>query len=483
MNELDLSWTPRWLSGSLLEEVRGSLGNDAAARPVRFQRPRKGAWGAVRRDLESAGEVLRSMKIGEIVEGLGATAARWVDRSWPGRPPADALIAEATGFSREAVASSIEAELQHFVAPELWAALHREFGDPRVLDELRPVPSLKGWTRAFGPRSTIAVLTGNVPGLPVQAIARSLLVKSPIVIKVASGEPSFASAFARSLHHVDPRLASAIVVTYWGRDDREILAEAIAPFDTVVVYGGDDVCRTVRSLISPKQQYIDHGHKVSVGILSRKYLSAAGVTQVAKAVARDMSMYNQHACIAPQAYLVEGDVPEVRAFGEALAAACQEFAVTCPLGALPWRDAAAHALRRADLAWRAATDSLPLWYARSGDWSIVVAKDFGGDTSAGNRVLRLIPVHGIDDAITRIEPLASYLQNVGLGAMREDLVPAAERLGALGVSRVSEPGRMADPTLVWRHDGRPCIAELVRWCDVEMHEQMGSEHGGVHDER
>lgn len=471
-NELDLSWMPAWVPGQLLEAVRGTLGESGSARPVRFLRPAPGSWASFCRQLDSAARAVREISIDEVVEAIDVVSARWADRSWPVRAATTRVIAEATGFSAEAVARSLDLELRNYRAPSLRATLTRELGDPRVLDEQRPASEIRGWTRAFGPRAILAILTGNVPGLPALAIVRALLVKSPVVIKVASGEPSFASCFVRSLHEVEPRLADAIAVTYWGRNEGQVLAEAVASFDTVMVYGGDDVCESVRRLVSSKQRFVEHGHRVSVGILSRKYVNSNGLARIASEVARDMSTFNQHACIAPQAYLVEGGDDEVAAVGEALAEACRMYTAECPLGELSPRDAATHQLRRADLAWRAASDGLRAWFDPDGEWSIVMARDFGGDSSAGNRVLRLIGVSSIDDAIERITHLSTYLQNVGLGAMREELPRAAEQLGTLGASRICQPGRMAEPSMMWKHDGRACVSELLRWCDVEMHDQV-----------
>jgi hypothetical protein len=29
--------------------------------------------------------------------------------------------------------------------------------------------------------------------------------------------------------------------------------------------------------------------------------------------------------------------------------------------------------------------------------------------------------------------------------------------------------------MMWRHDGEPCVAKLLRWCDIEMHRETGFE--------
>ena len=36
-----------------------------------------------------------------------------------------------------------------------------------------------------------------------------------------------------------------------------------------------------------------------------------------------------------------------------------------------------------------------------------------------------------------------------------------------GVARVCPPGNMGTPTMMWHHDGFPCIAKMLRFCDWE----------------
>jgi hypothetical protein len=44
-----------------------------------------------------------------------------------------------------------------------------------------------------------------------------------------------------------------------------------------------------------------------------------------------------------------------------------------------------------------------------------------------------------------------------------NLLPFAERAGALGASRVCALGRMQEPGWSWRQDGRQTLAPLVTW--------------------
>ncbi|MFF3768154.1 acyl-CoA reductase [Streptomyces sp. NPDC001922] len=464
-----VAWLPRWLDAGALE--RATVGDDLPGRYYGL-RPKAGEWRSLGDGLRAAHESLRALPVARIVDALDETCSRWADRAFGHRVRAREDIVAATGFSPEAVDRSLDVELGNYRAETLHSVLRRELGDPGVLEGFREDPELGGHTLALGPRVTMAVCSGNVPGLPALSIVRALLVKSAVLLKVAGGEPSFAVHFLRSLAEVNPVLADAVVVTYWPSDDRTALRDATEQADAVIAYGSDEACAAVRAQVQPHQRYIEHGHKVSVGVLTQAYLTTVGLREVARRIADDASAFNQHACIAPQAYLVERGDSSPRDVAGAIADAMAEYAADCPLGSLRPADAAALQMRRASMAWTAAnTPEGGFWRAPGLDWTVTVAPDLLSVQGSGNRVVGVVPVGGTEDTLRALRPIASRLQNVGLGATGDAFRTLASALGRLGACRISEPGRMASPSVVWRHDGMPCLSLLLRWCDIEMHQE------------
>ncbi|WP_437577185.1 acyl-CoA reductase [Sorangium sp. So ce887] len=477
-----ISWMPRWVRSADLARFEVAS-RSSAGEARRCARPVAEGWRALGQGLRRAQLSLRDMPIADIIAAIDAVAERWMDRSFEPRRRARAEVVIATGFSPEAVDRSFDVELRNYRADSLVRALRRELNRPDVLDRFQPDADLHGSTLATGPRVTLAILTGNVPGLPALSIVRSLLVKSAVIAKVASGEPTFAARFVQTLAEVEPRFGDAIAVTYWERDDEASLRSALAEADAVIAYGSDDACAAIRAHVAPHQRYVEHGHKVSVAVIARDYLLDLGPGEVARRVAVDVSTFNQHACIAPQAVLVEGDAISVRAFAAELATAMDDDARACPLGALEEAEAASLQLRRLAYTWRAASrPGCDLWCPAGLDWAVVLSTDLTGLTGSGNRVVHVVPVLDMDSVMDALRPVARHLQNVGLGANGPQFWAAAETLARLGACRVSEPGRMAEPSMMWRHDGMQCIAQLIRWCDVEMHresERAGGRRGGA----
>jgi len=468
LEERRISWMPAWASAAKLS----SFAIADHQPPWLCQRPEALHWPWVGENLRRVQTQLREFPVARIIAAIDTVAQRWTDRTFGPRQRCRDQVVVATGFSAEAVERSFDVELRNYRADFLERTLRRELGNPELLDHFCPDEQLPGSALALGPRITLGVFTGNVPGLPALSLIRALLVKSTVIAKVASGEPTFAARFVRTLAEVEPLFGEAIMVTYWDRNDTAALRAALGQVDAVIAYGSDDACAAIRAHVGSHQRYIEHGHKVSIGILARNYLAQIGTAAVAERIAVDVSVFNQHACIAPQTYLIEGTLDEARAFGQQLATALDNYAVACPLGTLEEAEAATLQLRRTSAAWAAATHShCDLWRGDGLDWTVVLEATIGTVSGSGNRVLRIVPVNDLADALRKLQPIASYLQNIGLGASGPEFWHTAQELARMGACRICEPGRMAEPSMMWRHDGEPCVAKLLRWCDIEMHRE------------
>ena len=59
------------------------------------------------------------------------------------------------------------------------------------------------------------------------------------------------------------------------------------------------------------------------------------------------------------------------------------------------------------------------------------------------------------------------VSTVAVAAPDDRLDALAVRLARWGASRICPVGRMQDPPVAWRHDGRPALGDLVTWTDLE----------------
>jgi hypothetical protein len=74
----------------------------------------------------------------------------------------------------------------------------------------------------------------------------------------------------------------------------------------------------------------------------------------------------------------------------------------------------------------------------------------------------------LNDVVLATHKVHSHLSTVGLSAPIHRAQEIAQQLARCGVTRVCQIGRMQNPPLTWRHDGRPSLGDLVTWTDFEL---------------
>ncbi|MHA7839992.1 MAG: acyl-CoA reductase, partial [bacterium] len=81
-----------------------------------------------------------------------------------------------------------------------------------------------------------------------------------------------------------------------------------------------------------------------------------------------------------------------------------------------------------------------------------------------HRFLRLLPVRDEAELLERLEPYRGHLSSVALAGLDEPTEMSLEgALARLGVSRVTEPGRLQTPPVDWPHDGMPLLIPMLRF--------------------
>jgi len=85
-----------------------------------------------------------------------------------------------------------------------------------------------------------------------------------------------------------------------------------------------------------------------------------------------------------------------------------------------------------------------------------------------NRFVYIKAVTGLEQALQGAEAVRGKVSTVGLAAPEDRAQQLATELARWGVARVCPLGKMQNPPLTWRHDGRPPLADLITWTDWEM---------------
>jgi hypothetical protein len=419
---------------------------------------------------------LAHLPIEKIVHVLDEASRRWLDKNYPLRKLALKTIPLITGFSPEIVEASIDVEMESSLREDMWRALSLEIGNPLYLDDFQYSPQLGGYSRAFGPELIVSIFSENIPALPHLLFMRAALVKSACLGKAARGEPTFAPLYLKTIEEIDPEMAECMAVLYWQGGEEEIEASLLEQADAVVLFGGVETCRSLLEKIPRRIKTLVHGHRLGFGVIGRQRLNRQGLERLAEAVALDCSMFDQQACLAPHVYYLEesGEISP-KEFCQAVAVAMETLNQRMPRGRIsPGEASAIHQLRAAyEFRELNGEDVLVLASSPKTDWTVVYEKDPGiFSPSPLNRFIRIFGVEDIFQVPPALKPIGPFLQNaaVAIGDDREK--EFIRILGGLGVARITSPGKMSVPSMMWHHDGISPLASLLRWCDMEKKDEF-----------
>lgn len=421
--------------------------------------------------LLAAAPALRRRSVGSIVAVIDRVARRLVDPRDPLRVLADDLLPPVTGFSPAMTRLTLDRMATDWRADRLEQMLASDLGDAGCLDGFVRLPGRPGRVHAVGPRLAFHVFSGNVPGVAVMSLIRTLLLKTPSLGKTASGEPVLAPLFAKAIAEEDDLLGSCLAVTHWKGGDKALEEVAFEKADVVIAYGSSSTIESLRAHIPPTARLIEHGSRVSFAMIAREALAdIPEARETAQDAALAVATFDQQGCVSPHFIFCEEDAGVKPAdWITMLAEAMEAVESDLPRGTISAAESAAIQQARgvAEIGGLAGTGQRVLASPGSTRWTILFEPTGTLRLSCLNRLVRVIPVTSIDEVPDRIAALTDLLQTVGTAGPADRFEPVARELARMGVSRVASLAEMAWPPAWWHHDGRSPLGELVRWCDWE----------------
>lgn len=430
----------------------------------------------------------------ELVELLAYAGERWLHADSGFRKQALQFGPAETGFGTATLARGLDGFFRQLTVDNLQALITQDLGEVRRLDEFSaPSGELRHGRLALaqGHELLVHLAAGNLPNSTLMSLVLGLLTKSAQFVKLPARASLIPRLFAHSLAELEPKLGGCLELAVWPGGNADLEAAIFGETTCVTVQGTDETVAAVRVRIPAHVRLVAHGHRLSFGFVSSDVLSTYSARKIAERAAADVTAWNQLGCLSPHVlYIEDRGAVSAEAFAELLATALAEREATEPRGELPVEEAALivdrrylHELRSArHLLARGEAVAVPrgvffeppsagtrLWASENSTaWTVVYEEDPHFHASCLNRFIYVKPVRELAEALRLADPLRGQVSTVGVAALESRLPELARQLAAWGVPRVCPLGRMQEPPLAWRHDGRPALGELVTWTDLEM---------------
>ncbi len=339
------------------------------------------------------------------------------------------------------------------------AELARETGwSPELLDEsldatIAPFTreALVSFAATVTPRERVGgfIMPGNIPGAGLHELLAALISGTAAIVKTSVREPVFFDTLARAIKEIDPVVGARLDVLAFDRKCDEFIELMEQRCDFIVALGDDGSIASLRRC----SRLFGFGSRASGALIS--LAAPANLSVIADAIAREVTLFEQHGCLSPHHVFVEDPGgAQSEDFARALADALRSMAAILPSAKLPFQTAAAIRRIRERARWRSlGGQRIGLHEGVEMAWTVVFDPAARFTISPGYRTVTLTPVRSSADLQSRLEPVAGRLEAFALAVPPVARASWLEVLARAGVTYVCDPGNMQTPPMLWPHGG------------------------------
>jgi hypothetical protein len=409
----------------------------------------------------------------KLIALLAELGEQWLQPDYPFRRMALEQGPAALGFSPATLARGLDAFFRQLTPENLNALLTQDLGHPGRLDAFQFTAEEARSGRsaiAVAPEFLFHITAGNLPVSTLHSLVLGLLLRSAQFVKCARGQTLLPRLFAHSIYEADPKLGACLELAEWSGGSEALEDAVFAAADCVTTTGSDETLAVIRPRVPARTRFLGYGHRVSFACVCAESLDGFSARKCAQRAASDLAAWDQQGCLSPHVIYVErhgGMTPE--AFAELLAQELAKLEAVEPRGPLPPAEAAAIASRRAFYEVRAAhSPETRLWMSEgSTAWTVLYEAEPQFQLSCLNRFAYVKAIEDANRLPAVADAVRGKVSTVGLAAASTRAAELASLLARWGVTRICPLGRMQEPPLTWRHDGRPSLGDLVTWADWE----------------
>jgi hypothetical protein len=253
------------------------------------------------------------------------------------------------------------------------------------------------------------------------------------------------------LVHEDLRVGGRLQVFNWSRAHADLTRTLREVTDELVPYGDDATIAAVGG-----GEIVGFGSRLSAALVTRGAAHGGPAQQVARCLARDVTLFEQLGCLSPHQIFVECDSEgDAVDFAESLGHAMGDLADRLPPPFhLELEDAAILRSVREIARWRAIAGEPVRTIEGPGlSWVVILDPDADLSPAPGLRCVRVSAIRNLADLATRLASARGKVEAFAVAGNGDNISSIRDLLAVLGVSYLAEPGAMQSPPLTWRHGG------------------------------
>lgn len=353
----------------------------------------------------------------------------------------------------------LEEALGYFDSENLLAKYWTELG---VLLENMPEYNDKdvAITRRLEPLGVLFhIAAGNAEGLPFYSVIEGMMAGNMNILKLPSADDGLSIMLLNEIIKLHPMLAPYVCVLDVPSTNIDVMKQIAGMADAVVVWGGDEAVKAVRTMADTKTQIISWGHKLSFA-----YATKDATDDQLRELAIHICRTRQVLCNSCQGIFVDTeDQAQVLAMGERFLPILQEVGEGFLPESIGVRGKISLSLYNEELESKDSGKKV----LRGNGVSVIVASDEELELSYmfKNCWAKPLPRNHI---IKALKGHKGHLQTVGLLCREDEREALTDLFVRAGVTHVTRAGRMAHVAPGATHDGEYPLRRYVRVVDVEL---------------
>ncbi len=309
------------------------------------------------------------------------------------------------------------------------------------------------------------IAAGNAEGLPFFSVLEGMLAGNVNILKLPSADDGLSLRLLYEIVQEEPILASYVCVLDVPSTNLTVMKHLADMADGIVVWGGDEAIRAVRTMANPATQIISWGHKLSFAYVTPELFDERNEesTKQLYALAKHICETRQLLCSSCQGIFVDCEDKEViLAAGERFVKILEEVSGQFPQEEIGVRGKISIALYNEQLEARDTGRTI----FRGAGVSVIASMDSELTLSYlfKNCWIKPLPRKKL---VWALKAKKGHLQTVGLLCSKKEREELTDLLVKAGVTRVANAGTMSDMAPGGVHDGEYPLRRYCRIVEVE----------------